>query len=295
MTRRGFALISVLWLTTALTLLIGGALAVARTASQASTNRIVLTRMEWAREACLEVLLGRYSTQTSSPEPMIRLQRVTRRLDSVDLGRSTWCEIELETPESKLNINLADGPELLAVLGSESLTAALLDWRDADDVPREDGAEAEWYQTQRRPVPRNGPLASVDELRWVRGFDSLMVRRLRRLLTTRGNGTIDITSAAPVLLRRVLHLPAESVDLIAHRQSEDPLASLDELIGLSSAPIRTDLLRRYAELIDRTRFGPGQILIRSTGRIGQSHLHTAVVVTVTVLPERLAVVRREAE
>src|SRR6266581_8279475 len=76
---RGFALLAVLWLLTALTVLGAVAVAVARTGSQATRNRILLTRAAWAREACVEILLARWA---SPPAPL-------GRLDSLDLVRGT--------------------------------------------------------------------------------------------------------------------------------------------------------------------------------------------------------------
>lgn len=49
---------------------------------------------------------------------------------------------------------------------------SLLDWIDADDIPREFGAEAEDYQRLPQPYrPRNGMPETVEELLFVRGID----------------------------------------------------------------------------------------------------------------------------
>src|SRR6266540_5538711 len=104
---RGFALLAVLWMLTALVLLAAAALAVARTGSQATRNRILLARAEWAREACGEILLRRWASPPAPP---------TARLDSVDLGRGTWCTAALDDPSSRLNLNLADRAALVGVL-----------------------------------------------------------------------------------------------------------------------------------------------------------------------------------
>lgn len=93
------------------------------------------------------------------------------------------------TPESsKLNINTATEQQirrlltpLLAELGIESppvLVNALLDWRDTDDEPREEGAESEYY-TALEPGPaynaKNGPLDTVEELLLVKGFSAALL------------------------------------------------------------------------------------------------------------------------
>ncbi|MEQ8837101.1 MAG: type II secretion system protein GspK [Lacipirellulaceae bacterium] len=61
---------------------------------------------------------------------------------------------------------------LLAIPGMDvELADALLDWLDTDDIPREFGAEVDYYQQLDPAVtPRNGPITSLDELLSIRGF-----------------------------------------------------------------------------------------------------------------------------
>src|SRR5260370_34214566 len=134
MSTRGFALLTVLWVLVAVSALAGAALTAARTGSLATRNRVLLARAGWAREACVEILLARYAQDSG-----------LRALDAVDLGRGTWCRATLEDPGAKLNLNLADRAALVAVLAAasrrsapsaESVADALLDWRDADTIPR---------------------------------------------------------------------------------------------------------------------------------------------------------------
>jgi DNA uptake protein ComE-like DNA-binding protein len=85
----------------------------------------------------------------------------------------------LENESSKLNVNtlLAPGAEeqaqsrLLALPGmTVEIADAILDWLDADETPRTNGAEFESYQQLAAPYePRNGPIADLDELLHVRG------------------------------------------------------------------------------------------------------------------------------
>ena len=87
----------------------------------------------------------------------------------------------LESESGRLNLNtilLADqsgqngGRTLLMTLPgmTEQIADAILDWIDPDDNPREQGAERDYYAALPHPyAPRNGPLASIDELLLVRG------------------------------------------------------------------------------------------------------------------------------
>src|SRR6266550_505367 len=132
MSRRGFALLAVLWVLTALVVLAGAGFAVARTGSLTTRNRVLLARAGWAREACVEILLARYAQDAA-----------IRRLDPVDLGRGSWCAAALEDPAARLNPNLADRDALLTLLSTvchrrsvDSLADALLDWRHLDILAR---------------------------------------------------------------------------------------------------------------------------------------------------------------
>jgi type II secretory pathway component PulK len=73
--------------------------------------------------------------------------------------------------ESRLNINYATTNELgnLDKMTAD-VAAAIIDWRDADDLVTPGGAEAEYYLSLQPPYqPRNGPLQTVRELLMVRG------------------------------------------------------------------------------------------------------------------------------
>jgi len=94
-------------------------------------------------------------------------------------GRYAGVRYGLENESGKLNLNtlLAEGAEeqaparLMALPGmTPEIADAILDWLDADATPRPLGAEGEAYGSLTPPyAPRNGPLASLDELLLVRG------------------------------------------------------------------------------------------------------------------------------
>ena len=74
--------------------------------------------------------------------------------------------------EARLNINLSSKEELAKLPGSsESLAAAIVDFRDEDDQVTPGGAESDSYATLVPPyLPRNQAFKSVDELRFVYGM-----------------------------------------------------------------------------------------------------------------------------
>jgi type II secretory pathway component PulK len=284
MTHRGFALLAVLWAITAVTVLAGAAVTVARLGSAATRNRVWLARASWARQACVEILLARYA-QTPA----------VRRIDRVDLGRGIWCAVSVEDPSAKLNVNLADRPALVSVLetvvrrGSavDSLVDALLDWRDRDTVPRPFGEES--------AANRNGPLADVAELRYVRGFGDSLVAHLSSLLTTRGTGAINVNAAPRAVLAAVPGIGAEGVEILLGQRGIHLVTNADAFVGLLSPASRTTLLGSYPEFVRTAVFAPPQFVAVVTGGVGGTPITASVTLTLVPVAGRLAVIRRESE
>ncbi len=117
----------------------------------------------------------------------------------------------LENESAKLNINsvlLADKyaenggrTVLMALPGmTEDVADAILDWLDADDEPREFGAEIEYYGTLDPPyAPKNGPLETIEELLLVRGVTPALLFGA----DTNRNGIIDDGETYPESLDSV--------------------------------------------------------------------------------------------
>ena len=72
---------------------------------------------------------------------------------------------------SKLNLNTATADMLATLPGmTVEFAAAIIDWRDADSTPSENGAEDDVYQRLTPPRRcKNAPFESIDELRLVYG------------------------------------------------------------------------------------------------------------------------------
>ncbi len=177
--RRGVALLTVL-----MSLVLIAALAAASRTSTGSGVRalerdIVSTKAHWQVEGCASVgvsvlnglqlaLGGRAWESLDSVFAQSRLPDVVR-----------GCDLRVLAIGRVLGIQQYDGPALVRLLTAggvqvsraESLSAALMDWTDEDDMPRVGGAEADWYQSVNHPSPRNGAIRSLDEVELVRGFD----------------------------------------------------------------------------------------------------------------------------
>lgn len=98
-----------------------------------------------------------------------------------DLGAFAYPEFGLANESSKLNLGrvlywdtIEQGRGRHALLQVPGMTDeaadSILDWIDADDTPRQFGAETDYYRQQQRNVkPRNGIPATLTELLFVRG------------------------------------------------------------------------------------------------------------------------------
>src|SRR5207237_10440876 len=94
----------------------------------------------------------------------------------------------------------------------DSLVDALLDWRDPDQVPRPFGDESSGN--------RNGPLADVWELHYVRGFTDSLVGTLAPFLPTRGVGAINLNAAPPEVLASLPGMTEEAIRMVRMHRRE---------------------------------------------------------------------------
>ena len=261
MSRRGFALLSVLWVLTALTALVGTGMVVARLGADTTRNRVLLARAEWAREACGEILAARFAA-----DPTIR------SLAPIDLGRGTWCAASLLDPAAQLNMNSADRDAL-----AQLFTAVGVDRALADSV------------IQRR---RQGAIYHLQE---IPAIDSGAIARLVPFVTTRGTGVVNINAAPPEILRLLPGMTEESVVIIMTRRSTRPVLNADELAGALSPSSRNVFLKSYAEFVRETVFTPPQLIATLEGGVRGTALVARATLTVVPVPGRLAVIRRESE
>jgi Type II secretion system (T2SS), protein K len=264
MNRRGAALLLVLWLLVLLTGLTAVSLGVARVGTAAGRNRQELLRAAWAREACVEILLGRAAGKPSSewePESLA--------LDSVDLGDGIWCRLEVSDPGGLLHVNLAGRPALMALVGDSTLADSLLG---------------------RRPWPAVEAL-----LDWKQRGD-LAVTGWLGLLAVRGAGRVNLNRAPLAVLATLPGLGEDGARaLVARRSQGRRLRTLDEAVGELPPSARGPVLAHYQDFSNAVSLAPEQLIAVATGRVRDSPLSARVVVTLVPAGTRLAVIRRETE
>ncbi len=172
--------------------------------------------------------------------------------DSPDLWRGDGVPRELKMPggtvlvkvtdeSGKVNLNQAQEPLLLNLFGvlgfseeeAGALLDALLDWRDEDAVSRRLGAERDYYASLTPPyVAKDGPLDTVEELFWIKGFDPVRFLNLRDFFTVQRTGRgVSINAAPPEVLRALGFTPDQVQSILMARQIK-PIRNRRELDSL---------------------------------------------------------------
>jgi general secretion pathway protein K len=152
---------------------------------------------------------------------------------------------------SKININLlrnAEGEidekreaQMRRLFGAleikEERLNPVLDWLDADDIERQDGAEGYYYQSLEEPYEcANGPFLTVGQVFLVRGmreferFGEKKNKRLMDYLTIYSDGKININTAP----KEVIESLSEDLDraqaaAIVEYRKEQKFESIDDL------------------------------------------------------------------
>jgi general secretion pathway protein K len=217
---RGAALILVLWLLVLLTAVIGGFAQSARIeALQAHQLRASLIARQ-AAQAGIEYA----ALRMSYPDNARRWVPDGRKYDFA-LGDAKL-EIRVLDESGKIDLNSASLDllaRLLLALGvheprAHALAAAIVDYRDPDDLLSPNGAELHDYSAAGLPYgPKNKPFETVSELQRVLGMDFATYQKLESNVTVYASGDPSPTFAPPAVLQ-ALGLSADNADLFRNQR-----------------------------------------------------------------------------
>jgi general secretion pathway protein K len=195
---RGIALIIVMVVILALTVLAGGFAYSMKVELKLAANHNASAGLEWLGRSGVE--FARYvlmSQMLNTTEPYDALHQrwaggpgslvpdafeEEYSLENNRLGDGVF-SVRIVDLERRMNINLADPAVLqqaLKLLGADAsltpiITDSLNDWRDRDDNPHLSGAESDYYLSLRPAYHcKNGPLDDLTELLLVRGITPAM-------------------------------------------------------------------------------------------------------------------------
>jgi len=147
-------------------------------------------------------------------------------------------KVSIEDAQARFNLNSVAGQDptslanlevlkrLLGVLRLEPLLAnAVADWIDPDSDARAGGAEDIDYLNLNPPYrAANRPMASVDELRLIRGFDVQTVRALLPYVTVlpSATNTINVNTASTVVLAALTGIDLQTAERIVKERVGKP-------------------------------------------------------------------------
>ena len=273
MNRRGFALLTVLWVMVAATLLALGLTRTARADVDASRNRADAERAAWIAFGCVERVRAATDELLGAARSPQDAGRVWRDLDRLlDHSAMDGCDVLVEAAGARLDVNAASEEELTkliraaGVVEATTLVHRILDWRDPDDMPRDAGAEYDWYQARGARLPRNGPLASAAELRLIAGMEGTTY--LDSLLSVEP-GRVALNSAPLEVLAALPGFTREAVERVAlDRWAGKPLMDLQILAASLPRAGGDSIAIRFQELAPRVTVEPDAWILTAHGRAG---------------------------
>jgi type II secretory pathway component PulK len=299
--RRGFVLLTVLWVLVGFSVLALSTALAARSALATARNRTASAAAQWRAEGCLErarAAIHDAMTGVRSDQVIAAWHALDRTIGASPLVSHTACAMTVRPLGAAVNINSADPATLrrfFAALGmaprrADSLTDAILDWRDADTLPRPLGAERGWYAALARPAPRDSQFADPRELLRVRGFerfgDTLALVRV-------GGGRIPLSHAPPAVAAALPGMTPAAVARVAELQAEgEPLVDLLGLGVVLSEEDRAVLLTSYPELSRLATPGPERWVVTAAVSTGDPAVEATVEVVLARAGARVAVMER---
>jgi type II secretory pathway component PulK len=137
--------------------------------------------------------------------------------------------VEAHDLGEKLNINQLSENDLQTFFSfllsdyskATQLAQAIMDWRDADSIPRPSGAERDAYiKAEMLALPTNAPFREVEELQDVMGMTPEIYAKARPYFTTKGNGQVNVNTAPVPVLRALPGMNDQTLNMILQLRSQ---------------------------------------------------------------------------
>jgi general secretion pathway protein K len=196
--RSGLVLVAVLWMIA----LMMGIAAIAGQTSRLNMKMAMAAadevRCKWACRAGVENAIAILNEDLRDSDSLSDLWSDNdEAFTNVVMERCRY-SVRVTDEAGKLNINVATKEQLMALpYMEEHIAEAILDWRDTDDDPQPQGAEAGYYENL--PIPykiRNGPFRTVRELLRVKGMTEEHLYGENTNLATL-QGSADVSTGSP--------------------------------------------------------------------------------------------------
>ena len=225
--QKGIALILVLWILILVTVTSGAYALMARMDQLESNQLLSGTQARLAAVAGLNLAAVALRDRDEATRMIADGRPYYQTFDGIAI------EVRVRDERGKLDINSADEATLATLFSNQAidpgdaeiLAAAVMDWRDADEVERVNGAELETYEAAGLAVgPANRPFMVVEELLQVIGMEYDLFRRLEPGITVYSrSGLPDIAVASVEALLSIPDISMEeALNFVAERHSQDP-------------------------------------------------------------------------
>ncbi len=262
---RGIALLLVLWVVTLLAVIAGSFVYGARNTALTTGNQVSIARARALADA--GIYRGLY--ELAKPVSDGARWQADGRAHEFGLDEGT-IRLVMRDETARIDLNTANDDLLKGLLLSTGLDEeqanqvldAILDWRDADELVRPQGAERDQYEAKGLPyIPTNSQFRTVAELQGVIGVTPDLYRKLAGALTvfSRQAG-INSTIASRQVLLALPNAIAENVDSHLAEREEMLEAGMAPLAFPPAAGFETAAtaqvynLRSFAKAADGTQF-----------------------------------------
>jgi general secretion pathway protein K len=229
--QRGIAFVVVLWLLALLAILLGSFALLSRSESLQARHYHDATRARYFAEA--GIAHAAYSL--AFPDQSLRWVPDGRPYEVP--YRDAELAIRITDESGKIDLNAADEVLLssffqvmgLDLMDASALAAAIIDWRDPDDLVSISGAEAGEYEAAGRDYgPANAPFVTIAEVQQVLGMSYALFERIAPMLTVySGQPQPSLAFAPPELLQALYGLDAGLArQLVELREQYDPASGM---------------------------------------------------------------------
>jgi general secretion pathway protein K len=237
-TQKGIALVMVLWILALLTVMATGYSHTMRTELKLTTNTLHSAQAKAVAEAGIwyavaELLRPQYEQVWKSDGSIYTL----------GFSQDT-IKVSIQDEAGKIDLNTAPSEILDGLLRAVdvpeeerlSILASIMDWRDIDNLVRNEGAEDDDYELLNYGYgAKDGPFNTLDELQLVMGMTSSLFKKMKPALTIHSHQTgIQFQVAPKEALLALPGITQETVaEIIAKRNvlsdpnSQIPLTGID--------------------------------------------------------------------
>jgi general secretion pathway protein K len=192
-------------------------------------------------------------------------------------------DIQARDLGEKLNINLINETEIQTffsfLLGdyakSTVLAQSILDWRDADSMPRPNGAERDAYiKAEMLALPTNGPFREIEELQNVMGMTPEIYAVASPYLTTHGSAQVNLNTAPAPVLRSLPGMTDATLNQILQMRSQGrrissvPAIFQNVMGGRRTVPGQLASQAAINQLQARATVSTTQVELTITSRVG---------------------------